>query len=72
MGKFQLIQKMEVELCLIRTFRKAVTLPLELTAAAFTIQFWDTEGVVNIAVWITIFTVVIFALNVYVFVRSEV
>ncbi|KAK9893745.1 amino-acid permease inda1 [Cystobasidium minutum MCA 4210] len=46
-------------------FQWAVTLPLELTAAAFTIQFWDTQGTVNIAVWITIFTVLIFILNVF-------
>lgn len=36
----------------------AVVLPLELTAAAFTLQFWDPNGTVNIAVWITIFFVV--------------
>ena len=36
----------------------AVVLPLELTAAAFTVQYWDPNGTVNIAVWITVFFVV--------------
>jgi amino acid transporter len=36
-----------------------------LTAAAFTIQFWDTEGTVSVAVWITIFAVIILILNVF-------
>lgn len=36
----------------------AVVLPLELTAAAFTVRYWDPNGTVNIAVWITIFFVV--------------
>jgi len=42
-----------------------VTLPLELTAAAFTIQFWDTDGKVSIAVYITIFAVIIGLLNLF-------
>lgn len=46
-------------------YSRAVTLPLELTAAAFTIGFWDSEGTINIAVWITIFAVVIIILNVF-------
>jgi len=42
----------------------AVVLPLELTAAAFTIRFWDPDQTINIAVWITVFQVVIVLLNV--------
>jgi len=41
----------------------AVVLPLELTAAAFTIGFWDKSGSISIAVWITIFFIVILILN---------
>ena len=37
----------------------AVTLPLELTAAGFTIQYWDSQKTVPIAVWITIFAAII-------------
>jgi len=42
----------------------AVVLPLELTAAAFTVQYWDPNGTVNIAVWITVFFVGITLLNI--------
>jgi len=42
----------------------AVVLPLELTAAAFTIGYWDPNGTISIAVWITIFFLVILILNV--------
>jgi len=43
----------------------AVVLPLELTAAAFTVQFWDSEGTVNIAVYITIFALIIIIFNLF-------
>jgi len=41
----------------------AVVLPLELTAAAFTLQYWDKEGTISIAAWITVFFVLILLLN---------
>jgi len=41
----------------------AVVLPLELTAAAFTLQYWDKDGSISVAVWITVFFVVILILN---------
>lgn len=43
----------------------AVTLPLELTAAAFTIGFWDTERVIPIAALITIFAAIIILFNIF-------
>lgn len=43
----------------------AVTLPLELTAGAFTIGFWDPEGKINVAVWISIFFVIVLLLNIF-------
>lgn len=46
-------------------FQWAVVLPLELTAAAFTLQFWDKNGSVNIAVWITIFALLVILVNVF-------
>jgi len=39
----------------------AISVPAELSAAAALIQFWNTS--VNSAVWITVFLVVIAALN---------
>jgi len=43
----------------------AVVLPLELTAAAFTLQFWDKNGTISVAVWISIFFVIILLLNLF-------
>merc|ERR1712111_319320 len=40
-------------------FQWAIVLPLEITVASFTISFWDPEGKINIAVWITVFLLVI-------------
>ncbi|KAJ5761663.1 Amino acid/polyamine transporter I [Penicillium manginii] len=40
-----------------------ILVPYEITAAGLVIGFWDTNGTVNIAVWITIMMVVIIALN---------
>ena len=40
-----------------------VTLPLELVAAAITIDYWNTS--VNSAAWVTIFYVVIVAINIF-------
>ncbi|KAJ5175764.1 uncharacterized protein N7482_001641 [Penicillium canariense] len=40
-----------------------ILVPYEVTAAGLVIQYWDTNGTVNIAVWITIMMVVIIALN---------
>jgi amino acid transporter len=37
----------------------------KLTAAAFTLQYWDKNGTVNIAVWITIFAVIIIFVNLF-------
>jgi len=34
-----------------------VTLPLEITAAGITVQYWDKAAAVPIAAWITIFWV---------------
>ncbi|KAK9893750.1 hypothetical protein P389DRAFT_155558 [Cystobasidium minutum MCA 4210] len=46
-------------------FQWAVVLPLELTAAAFTLQYWDKNGSVNIAVWITIFAALVIIVNLF-------
>jgi len=46
-------------------FQWAVVLPLELVAAAFTLQFWDTEGTVPVAVYITLFMVLVVIVNVF-------
>lgn len=51
-------------------FQWVVTLPLELVAASFTLQFWDSDKTVNIGVWITIFAVVIIILNVCVYITA--
>lgn len=40
-----------------------ILVPYEITAAGLVIGFWDSNGTVNIAVWITIMMVVIIALN---------
>jgi amino acid transporter len=40
-----------------------VTLPLEIVAAAITIQYWNSP--ISPALWVTIFLVVIIALNLF-------
>lgn len=46
-------------------FQWAVVLPLELVAAAFTMQFWDSDGVVPTAVYITLFMLLVVIVNVF-------
>lgn len=41
----------------------AISVPAELSAAATLVQFWEDGAKVNPAVWITVFLVVIAALN---------
>ncbi|GAA5937504.1 amino acid permease GAP1 [Sporobolomyces koalae] len=43
----------------------AVVLPLEITAAGITVQYWEKAAAVPIAVWITVFFVAIIAVNVF-------
>ncbi|GAA5846736.1 hypothetical protein JCM5353_006676 [Sporobolomyces roseus] len=43
----------------------AVVLPLEITAAGITVQYWEAAANVPIAVWITVFWVAIIAVNVF-------
>ncbi|GAA5866545.1 hypothetical protein JCM8547_005451 [Rhodosporidiobolus lusitaniae] len=43
----------------------AVVLPLEITAAGITVQYWERAASVHIAVWITIFWLAIIAVNVF-------
>ncbi|GAA5975159.1 hypothetical protein JCM5350_000163 [Sporobolomyces pararoseus] len=43
----------------------AVVLPLEITAAGITVQYWEKAAAVPIAVWITVFYVAIIAVNVF-------
>lgn len=40
-------------------------LPFQLTAAAFTLQYWDKNGSVNIAVWISIFAILVILVNLF-------
>ena len=40
-----------------------VTLPLEIVAAAITLQYWNSP--VSSAVWVTIFLVLIIAINLF-------
>jgi len=42
-----------------------VTLPLEITAAGITVQYWDRAAAVPIAAWITIFWVAIILVNIF-------
>lgn len=42
-----------------------VVLPLELTAAAIAVQYWEAAAKVPVAVWITVFYVAIIILNVF-------
>ena len=44
-------------------FQWAIVLPLEITVASFTINFWTTD--VNVAVWITMFLVALILINVF-------
>jgi len=44
-------------------FQWAIVLPLELTVAALTVEYW--EAGVNIAVWITVFWVFIILINIF-------
>lgn len=46
-------------------FQWAVVLPLELTVAGFTVQYWDGAKDVNVGVFITVFYVFIIAINVF-------
>lgn len=41
----------------------AVVVPLELTVAGLTVEYWQVD--VNVAVWITVFLVIIILLNVF-------
>ncbi|BGP47346.1 Amino-acid permease inda1 [Rhodotorula kratochvilovae] len=43
----------------------AVVLPLEITAAGITVQYWEAAQRVPIAAWITIFWIAIIAVNVF-------
>lgn len=44
-------------------FQWVIVLPLEITVAALTINFWTTE--VNVAVWITVFLLAILIINIF-------
>jgi amino acid transporter len=46
-------------------FQWAIVLPLELTVAALTVQYWKGAENVNIGVWITIFYMSILLINVF-------
>jgi amino acid transporter len=46
-------------------FQWAIVLPLELLVAGLTVQYWDGAKPVNVAVFITIFWVFIFLINVW-------
>lgn len=37
-------------------FQWAIVLPLELVVAGLTIRFWDTDGSVHVAVWVSLET----------------
>lgn len=43
----------------------AVVLPLELTVCGLTIGYWDTEGKVSVAVWVTVFLILIIVINLF-------
>lgn len=40
-----------------------IVLPFELTAAGITIRFWDSNDSISVGVWITIFLVIVVAIN---------
>lgn len=44
-------------------FQWAIVLPLELTVAGFTIEYWTTE--VSVSVWVTVFLIAIILVNVF-------
>ncbi|KAF1808728.1 hypothetical protein P152DRAFT_404855 [Eremomyces bilateralis CBS 781.70] len=44
-------------------FQWAIVLPLELTVAAITVGYWDSD--ISVAVWITVFLVVIVFINIW-------
>lgn len=44
-------------------FQWAIVLPLELTIASFTIEYWGAD--VHVAVWITLFIIVIVLINIF-------
>lgn len=44
-------------------FQWAVVLPLEITAASITLQYWTTS--VNVAIWITVFWAAIILINIF-------
>merc|ERR1712036_9852 len=46
-------------------FQWAIVLPLEINVAGLTIGYWDPEGKINIAVWITVFLIVIIIINIF-------
>ncbi|KAF2280993.1 amino-acid permease inda1 [Westerdykella ornata] len=46
-------------------FQWAVVLPLELTVAGFTVQYWDGARDVNVGVFITVFYVFIILINIW-------
>ncbi|KAF3162598.1 hypothetical protein TWF788_001968 [Orbilia oligospora] len=46
-------------------FNWLVVLPLELTAAGITLQFWEGARDINISVWITVFLVVVTIINLF-------
>lgn len=41
------------------------TMPLEITAAGITVQYWDAAAKVDIAVWITVFWVLFIIVNIF-------
>ncbi|KAF3180076.1 hypothetical protein TWF132_004400 [Orbilia oligospora] len=46
-------------------FNWLVVLPLELTAAGITLQFWEGARDINISVWITVFLVIVTIINLF-------
>ena len=46
-------------------FQWAIVLPLEINVAGLTIGYWDPEQKINIAVWITVFLLVIIIINIF-------
>jgi len=46
-------------------YASAITLCTEISAAAIVIGFWDTEGKVSVAVWISILIVLVICLNIF-------
>lgn len=46
-------------------FQWAIVLPLEINVAGLTIGYWDPDRSIDIAVWITIFLVIIVFINIF-------